>query len=327
MKQLTEAAILAYGRSEQRQSTMTTPNPTAPDWITRSTTEQPNTATAAIDTLSTREIVAAIAAEDAKVPAAVAAVGDAIAAVVDAVVERWERGGRLIYVGAGTSGRLGVLDASEILPTFGVAPGRIIGVIAGGEQALTTPVESVEDRPETGEADIAALDVGPNDVVLGIAASGRTPYVLGAVRAAHQRGAFTGGLACTEPSALEADVDVMIAPVVGPEAITGSTRMKAGTAQKLVLNTISTTVMIRLGKTFGNLMVDVQATNDKLRHRTVTIVTSATGITEREAKLLLFAANNEPKTAIVMALGGVDAEEARARLAAHDGHVRAAIAG
>ncbi len=297
----------------------------ANSWIDQSVTESRNDATSNIDTLPTRDVVAAIAAEDAKVPAAVAAVGDAIAAVADAVVERWERGGRLIYVGAGTSGRLGVLDASEILPTFGVAPGRIIGLIAGGDRALTTPVESVEDSTETGEADINLLEVGADDVVLGIAASGRTPYVIGAVRAARQRGAFTSGLACTDPSALAAEVHVMIAPIVGPEAVTGSTRMKAGTAQKLVLNTLSTTVMIKLGKTFGNLMVDVQPTNDKLRRRTVSIVTAATGITEREAKLLLFAANDDPKTAIVMALKGVKADEARARLAAHNGHVRAAI--
>lgn len=299
----------------------------ADDWIGQSVTESRNEATRDIDTLSAREVVAAIAAEDAKVPAAVAAVGDAIAALADVVVECWGQGGRLIYVGAGTSGRLGVLDASEILPTFGVAPGRIIGLIAGGERALTTPVESVEDSPEAGAADVAALEVGAYDVVLGIAASGRTPYVLGAVKAARLRGAWTAGLACTDPSALAAEVDLMIAPIVGPEVITGSTRMKAGTAQKLVLNTLSTTVMIRLGKTFGNLMVDVQSTNYKLRQRTVTIVTSATGISASEAKRLLFAANDEPKTAIVMALAQIGAEEARARLATHKGHVRAAING
>ena len=299
----------------------------ADDWIGQSVTESRNEATRDIDTLSTREVVAIIAAEDAKVPAAVAAVGDAIAALADVVVECWGNGGRLIYVGAGTSGRLGVLDASEILPTFGVAPGRIIGLIAGGERALTTPVESVEDNPEAGAADVTALEVGAYDVVLGIAASGRTPYVLGAVKAARSRGAWTAGLACTDPSALAAEVDLMIAPIVGPEVITGSTRMKAGTAQKLVLNTLSTTVMIRLGKTFGNLMVDVQSTNYKLRQRTVTIVTSATGISASEAKRLLFAANDEPKTAIVMALAQIGVEEARVRLATHKGHVRAAIKG
>jgi N-acetylmuramic acid 6-phosphate etherase len=299
----------------------------ADDWIGQSVTESRNEATRNIDMLSTREVVAAIAAEDAKVPAAVAAVGDAIAALADVVVECWGHGGRLIYVGAGTSGRLGVLDASEILPTFGVAPGRIIGLIAGGERALTTPVETVEDSPEAGAADVTALEVGAYDVVLGIAASGRTPYVLGAVKAARARGAWTAGLACTDPSALAAEVDLMIAPIVGPEVVTGSTRMKAGTAQKLVLNTLSTTVMIRLGKTFGNLMVDVQSTNYKLRQRTVTIVTSATGISASEAKRLLCAANDEPKTAIVMALAEIGAEEARARLTTHNGHVRAAIKG
>jgi N-acetylmuramic acid 6-phosphate etherase len=299
----------------------------ADDWIGRSTTEQRNERTTTIDTLPTREVVAAITAEDMRVPVAVAAVGDAIAALADVVVERWHRGGRLIYVGAGTSGRLGVLDASEILPTFGVAPGRIIGLIAGGQPALTTPVEAVEDSPEQGAADLAALDVGPDDVVLGLAASGRTPYVIGAVRAASERGAYTAGLACTSPSALESEVDLMIAPVVGPEVVTGSTRMKAGTAQKLVLNTLSTTIMIRLGKTFGNLMVDVQPTNEKLRQRAIRIVVSATGISADDAKRLLAAADEEPKTAIVMALTGLDADLARTRLAAHGGHVRAAIEG
>ena len=288
-------------------------------------TEGANPATAAIDTMSTREIVAAINAEDAHVASVVAAVGEEIAHLVDVVVSRLKDGGRLIYVGAGTSGRLGVLDAAECPPTFNTAPDQIVGVIAGGHVALTRAVEAVEDDPEQGKHDLLALDVGPNDVVLGIAASGRTPYVLGALAEARARGAFVAGLACTQPSLLADAVQVMIAPIVGPEAITGSTRMKAGTAQKLVLNTLSTTVMIRLGKTFGNMMVDVQPTNEKLRRRAVRIVAMATGLNPEDAQQFLAAANGEVKTAIVMALAGVDVAHARQRLAASAGHVRQAV--
>jgi N-acetylmuramic acid 6-phosphate etherase len=289
-------------------------------------TESINPATAAIDSMSASEIVAAIAAEDAKVALAVAAVGDDIARLVDAATERMRRGGRLIYVGAGTSGRLGVLDASECPPTFSTRPEQVVGVIAGGAPALTRSVEEVEDRPEAGRHDISALDIGPDDVVLGIAASGRTPYVLGAVAEARSRGAFVAGLACTHPSPLGDAVELMIAPIVGPEVIAGSTRMKAGTAQKLVLNTLSTAVMIRLGKTFGNLMVDVRPLNSKLRRRAVSIVATATGLAHDQARIVLEAAGYEPKTAIVMALTSVAADEARRRLAASGGHVRAALA-
>ena len=288
-------------------------------------TEGANPATAAIDSMSTREIVGAINAEDARVASAVATVGEEIAHLVDVVVSRLKDGGRLIYVGAGTSGRLGVLDAAECPPTFNTAPDQIVGVIAGGHAALTHAVEAVEDDPEQGKHDLLALDVGPNDVVLGIAASGRTPYVLGAVAHAKQRGAFVAGLACTAPSPLAEVVQIMIAPIVGPEVITGSTRMKAGTAQKLVLNTLTTTTMIHLGKTFGNLMVDVQPTNAKLRQRAVRIVAMATGVDHHEAQRLLDAANGEVKTAIVVALANVDVDQARRRLAVSAGIVRQAI--
>jgi N-acetylmuramic acid 6-phosphate etherase len=289
-------------------------------------TESINCATTAIDSLSAREIVAAIAAEDTKVAPAVAAVSDAIARLVDVVVERMRRSGRLIYVGAGTSGRLGVLDAAECPPTFSTRPEQVVGLIAGGTTALTRSVEEVEDSQEAGELDIGALGVGPDDVVLGIAAGGRTPYVLGAIAAARSRGAFVAGLACTHPSPLAEAVELMIAPIVGPEVIAGSTRMKAGTAQKLVLNTLSTAVMIRLGKTFGNLMVDVQPLNSKLRRRAVSIVATATGVSDDEARSVLVAAGYEPKTAIVMLLADVAAEEARRQLAASGGQVRAALA-
>jgi N-acetylmuramic acid 6-phosphate etherase len=290
-----------------------------------SITESVNPTTATIDTLDTRAIVAAINAEDAKVAAAVAAVGDAIAQLVDVAAERMQRGGRLIYAGAGTSGRLGVLDAAECPPTFSTQPGLVVGLIAGGAPALTQAIEGIEDDPERGRADVAALGVAPDDTLLGIAASGRTPYVLGAVAEARARGAFVAGLACTESSALAEVVDLMIAPIVGPEVIAGSTRMKAGTAQKLVLNTLSTAVMIRLGKTFGNLMVDVQPLNEKLRQRTVQIVVTATGLDREEARALLARAGGQPKTAIVMALANVDAQEAQRRLTHSGGHVRAAL--
>jgi N-acetylmuramic acid 6-phosphate etherase len=288
-------------------------------------TEAQNPATMQIDSLPTREIVAAITNEDASVVPAVAAVGDAIAELVDRVVEGMQQGGRLFYVGAGTSGRLGVLDAAECPPTFNTPPGLVVGLIAGGAKALTQPIEAIEDQPESGRADIAAHNIGSHDVVLGIAASGRTPYVLGALAEARERGAVVAGLACTHPSPLAEVVDIMIAPLVGPEVISGSTRMKAGTAQKLVLNTLSTAVMIRLGKTFGNLMVDVQALNSKLRQRTINIVATATGIDRAEAQAVLAQANEEPKTAIVMVLAQVSADEARQRLAKSQGHVRAAL--
>jgi N-acetylmuramic acid 6-phosphate etherase len=300
---------------------------TPTDWLSTSSTEAINPATTEIDTLSPRDVVAAIAAEDAKVVPAVAAEGEMIAQLAAIVAERMRRGGRLIYAGAGTSGRLGVLDASEIPPTFGLDAGRVAGVIAGGPAALTNSVEAVEDDAEAGRRDIAGLDTGPNDVVLGIAASGRTPYVLGAIVEARRRGAFCAGLACTRPSPLAAEVDLMIAPVVGPEVITGSTRMKAGTAQKLVLNTLSTTVMIQLGKTYGNLMVDVRPTNEKLRRRAAAIVAQATGLPMEEARRHLEAAGYEPKTAIVMVVAKVTAGEARRRLAASAGHIRRALAG
>lgn len=289
-------------------------------------TEGVNPATATIDTMTTREIIAAIADQDIRVPHAVAAEGDQIARLADIVVERMQRGGRLVYVGAGTSGRLGVLDAAECPPTFGISADRVVALIAGGTTALTRSLEAVEDDADLGKHDVGSINVGSHDVVLGIAASGRTPYVLGALEEARSRSAFVAGLACTRPSPLADAVDLIIAPVVGPEVITGSTRMKAGTAQKLVLNTLTTTVMIRLGKTFGNLMVDVQAKNEKLRRRAARIVAIATGLPIDEAQQVLEAADCEAKTAIVMTLAHIDASEARRRLAVSGGHVRPALA-
>jgi N-acetylmuramic acid 6-phosphate etherase len=288
-------------------------------------TESINPATNEIDSLPTRAIVAAIAAEDALVAPAVAAVGGAIAQLADIIVERMRRGGRLIYAGAGTSGRLGALDAAECPPTFGTDPTQVVALIAGGPAALTRAIEGAEDSAEQGARDVAELDVGQDDVLLGIAASGHTPYVLGAAAEARRRGAFVAGLACAYPSPLADAVELVIAPIVGPEVIAGSTRMKAGTAEKLVLNALSTTVMIRLGKTFGNLMVDVRPTNAKLRRRAARIVAAATGLELDVAQQLLDATGGEVKTAIVMELAHVGADEARRRLIACEGHVRRAL--
>lgn len=295
-------------------------------WIASSATEERNPRTVGIDLLPPEEIAAAILAEDAMVAPIVALEAPVIGRLATIVADRLQTGGRLLYTGAGTSGRLGVLDAAECPPTYGTDPNQIIGLIAGGPSALTRSIEGAEDDPGQGAADIAAHNVSDQDVVLGIAASGRTPYVIGAVAEARQRGAVVAGLACTRPSPLESAVDLMIAPVVGPEVVTGSTRMKAGTAQKLVLNTLTTTVMILLGKTFGNLMVDVQPTNEKLRYRAARIVAMATGLAEAEAAALLDQAGSDPKVAIVMALADVDVEEAGQRLNISGGRVRQAIA-
>ncbi len=290
-------------------------------------TEARHPQTCDIDQRSTAEIVALLLTEEARVVPAVLAEHQAIAQLADLVAERLSAGGRLIYVGAGTSGRLGMLDAVELQPTFGIDPGQVIALIAGGPAAFTRAVEAAEDDATAGEADLAALNVGPQDVVLGISASGRTPYVLGACTEARSRGAFTAGLTCNHPSPLAELVDLLIAPIVGPEVIAGSTRLKAGTAQKLVLNALSTTVMIKLGKTFGNLMADVRPTNQKLWHRAVSIIMQATGLPQEDARRLLDLAGGETKTALVMALAGVDVAEARRRLAGSKGRVSDAIRG
>jgi N-acetylmuramic acid 6-phosphate etherase len=293
--------------------------------LDRLDTERVNAATADLDRLSPLAIVRAMNAEDATVADAVAAELPRVAAAVEEITARLRRGGRLVYVGAGTSGRLGVLDAAECPPTFGTPPELVVGLIAGGPTALTEAVEAVEDRAEAGRDDAARLGITDADAVVGIAASGRTPYVLGAVAHARGRGAFTVGLACNRGTPLEAAVALMIAPVVGPEVIAGSTRLKAGTAQKMVLNMLSTGAMVLLGKTYGNLMVDLRATNAKLRRRAVGIVRAATGLDETGAAALLRASGGEAKTAIVAARAGIDPPEARARLAAAGGSVRAAL--
>lgn len=288
-------------------------------------TEARNPASAEIDRLPTLQMLQIINREDAMVPKAVGKELPHIAAAVDAIVERIQRGGRLIYVGAGTSGRLGALDASECPPTFSTPPDLVVAVIAGGDRALRETAEGAEDCEEAGHADLALLAVTSHDAVVGLAASGSTPYVLGALAEARARGALTISVACNPGAPIAALADIAITPVVGPEVISGSTRMKAGTAQKLVLNMLSTCTMIRLGKTYGNLMVDLQATNAKLRRRAQRIVAQATGLGHEEAAALLQACGGEVKTAIVSHLAGLSPDEARERLQAAGGRVRAAL--
>ncbi|MET9441540.1 N-acetylmuramic acid 6-phosphate etherase [Streptomyces sp. NPDC006610] len=280
---------------------------------------------AEIDRLSTLEIATLMNGEDAGVPAAVARELPRIAAAVDAVAERMARGGRLVYAGAGTAGRLGVLDASECPPTFNTDPAQVVGLVAGGRDALVTSVEGAEDSAELARRDLDALGLTAGDAVVGVSASGRTPYAVGAVEHARAHGALTVGLACNPGSALAAAAEHGIEVVVGPELITGSTRLKAGTAQKLVLNMISTITMIRLGKTYGNLMVDVRASNDKLRARSRRIVALATGAGDDEIEAALAATGGEVKDAILTILGQVDAPTAARLLAESGGRLREAL--
>jgi len=288
-------------------------------------TEKVNPATTEIDCMSPLEIVQAMNAEDAKVAEAVRQELPRIARAIEEIAARLRRGGRLIYFGAGTSGRLGALDASECPPTFNMPVEKIIGCIAGGPIALSQAAEDFEDSTEAGRADVARLGITEADALVGIAASGRTPYVLGAIAYAKEMRTLTIGLACNLDTPLEKEVQIMIAPVVGPEVITGSTRLKAGTAQKMVLNMLSTGSMILLGKTFGNLMVDVQATNHKLQRRAVTIVRQATGLDEDAAEALLRSSGGEVKTAIVAGRTNISPELARDQLAAHGNVVRATL--
>lgn len=290
-------------------------------------TEQRNPRSARIDTLSSVEIVDLINAEDRIVADAVADEREAIARTIDLVVEAFEGGGRLIYVGAGTSGRLGVLDAAEMPPTFGTEPSMVQGIIAGGFEALVRSQEGAEDRPDDGARAVEERAVGPADFVLGIATSGTTPFVHGALDRARERGARTGILLCTPPSPglMEAH-DVVIAPLVGPEVVTGSTRMKAGTATKMVLNIITTGSMIRIGKVFGNLMVDLQATCEKLQDRGERILMTVLGLERRESTALLEESDGHVKTALLMRRCGVGREEA-ARMLREAGGVLARILG
>ncbi|MFG2651174.1 N-acetylmuramic acid 6-phosphate etherase [Streptomyces sp. NPDC048436] len=278
-----------------------------------------------IDRLPTEEIARIMNGEDATVPTAVAEQLPAIAAAIDGTAERMARGGRLIYAGAGTAGRLGVLDASECPPTFNTDPEEVVGLIAGGPSAMVTAVEGAEDSKELAAKDLDGLRLTADDVVVGVSASGRTPYAIGAVEHARRQGALTIGLSCNADSALAAAADHGIEVVVGPELLTGSTRLKAGTAQKLVLNMLSTITMIRLGKTYGNLMVDVRASNEKLRARSRRIVALATGASDTEIEAALAATDGEVKNAILTILGSVDGPTAAELLASSGGHLRAAL--
>jgi N-acetylmuramic acid 6-phosphate etherase len=287
-------------------------------------TEAQNPRTTDIDTLSSLEIVTLINDEDSKVAAAVRRELPNIARSVDVIVERMKQGGRLFYFGAGTSGRLGVLDASEMPPTYSSPPAWVQGFIAGGDVALRRSVEGAEDDPQAGAQVVREAQVSASDVVVGITASGGAPWLLGAVGEAQRRGAATIALTCNPDSPLARRAEVVIAPVVGPEVVAGSSRMKAGTAQKMVLNMLSTATMIQLGKVYGNLMVDVQPTNAKLRRRAVRILQQAAGADPQAAQAALEATGYQVKPALVMLLAGVDPDEARRRLAAADGFVRRA---
>ncbi|MGW1943036.1 N-acetylmuramic acid 6-phosphate etherase [Streptomyces sp. NPDC001940] len=278
-----------------------------------------------IDQLSTLEIAQIMNGEDASVPTAVAEQLPQIASAIDGTAERMARGGRLVYAGAGTAGRLGVLDASECPPTFNTDPSEVVGLIAGGPSAMVKAVEGAEDSKELAAEDLDALGLTADDVVVGISASGRTPYAIGAVEHARGRGALTIGLSCNADSALAAAADHGVEVVVGPELLTGSTRLKAGTAQKLVLNMLSTITMIRLGKTYGNLMVDVRASNEKLRARSRRIVALATGADDADIEAALAATDGEVKNAILVILGSVDGPTAARLLTDSKGHLRAAL--
>lgn len=278
-----------------------------------------------IDLLSSQEIVERLNQQDKQVPLAVEAVLPQIAQAVDKITAAFKQGGRLIYLGAGTSGRLGVLDASECPPTFGVSDQMVIGLIAGGKEAMFTAQEGAEDNATLGAHDLQQIDFSSKDVLVGIAASGRTPYVIGALEYANDLGATTIALSCNPGSPIAEIAQIAISPVVGPEALTGSTRLKSGTAQKLVLNMLTTASMIRLGKSYQNLMVDVRATNRKLIARAVRIVMQATDCQREEAEALLKESHNNAKLAILMHLTGMNYEQATAKLSQSDGFLRRAM--
>lgn len=293
--------------------------------LTGMTTEKRNPRTMQLDTMSELEIVTTMNEEDARVPLAIAKKLPQIAQAAHWAAEAFEQGGRLFYMGAGTSGRLGVLDAAECPPTFGVAPGMVVGLIAGGEQAFLKAVEGAEDDRALGQSDLEAHGLNAKDMVIGIAASGRTPYVLGGLAYAKSVGCRTAAIACNTGSEIGRAADLAIEVEVGPEVLTGSTRLKSGTAQKLILNMISTASMVRTGKVYQNLMVDVMQNNEKLHTRAENIVMDATGVTRGEARSAIDAAGGSVKVAITMLLADCSAGEARSRLEKAGGHVRAAI--
>ena len=293
--------------------------------LTRATTEQRNPRSMGLDRMSSLEIAKLMNDEDKGVALAVEKVLPEVAEAIDWARESLGKGGRLIYIGAGTSGRLGVLDAAECPPTFGVEPGVVVGLIAGGDRALTTSVEGAEDDPILCEEDLRSLGLNSKDLVVGLAASGRTPYVLGGFAYAKKVGCRTVAISCNSESAIGRDACLSIEPVTGPEVLTGSTRLKAGTAEKMVLNMISTGSMVGLGKAYENLMVDVQQSNHKLTSRAVNIFCEATGCSVESAREALDRSLQDVKVAVVMLLAGISVEEARGRLESSSGHVREAL--
>lgn len=295
------------------------------DTLSKLVSEGRNPDTMDIDTLNSLDLVTRINEQDKQVPEAIENELPQIAKAVDVISEAFVSGGRLLYVGAGTSGRLGILDASECPPTFGVDESMVIGLIAGGHEAIFRAQESAEDSLELGQKDLLKQKLNNKDVVVGIAASGRTPYVIGALKYATSVGATTVSLSCNPDSAIARCADIAISPIVGPEVLTGSTRMKSGTAQKLILNMLSTASMIRTGKSYQNLMVDVKATNEKLITRATNIVMQATECSREEATDVLQQSHNEVKTAILMKLCGISYDIAKQRLANSSGFLRKAI--
>lgn len=300
-------------------------NPTLLHSLAQMTTEQRNPRSLNIDCMTAIDIVQLINQEDLLVAKAVEKCLPHIAEAVEKIEHAFTNGGRLVYIGAGTSGRLGVLDASECPPTYGVPPEMVVGIIAGGERALRRPVEGAEDNYEQGKADLQAVDFCEKDVLVGIAASGRTPYVIGALEYAKSLGAITVSIASNAGCAMSQIADIAIETVVGAEVLTGSSRMKSGTAQKLVLNMLTTASMIRIGKCYQNLMVDVQASNEKLKARAVKIVMEATGCTKETAEITLLQADNHAKVAILMILANVDKPQAEKMLAENQGKLRQAL--
>ena len=278
-----------------------------------------------LDALPTIELVPRFTQQDTLVADAVKATLPDVARVVDAAAAALKAGGRIIYMGAGTSGRLGVLDASECPPTFGVPHGLVVGLIAGGPGALLKAVEGAEDNAQLGEDDLVTLSLSPVDLVVGLAASGRTPYVIGGLKYANRVGCTTVAISCNPDSPIAHEAAIAISPVVGPEALTGSTRLKSGTAQKLVLNMISTGAMVKFGKVYQNLMVDMKATNIKLVDRACRMLMEATGVQREQAEAVLKQTDYEVKPAILMVLSGLDASAARDRLELHQGFLRAAL--
>lgn len=285
------------------------------------TTEQRNKNTTHIDTMSTLEMVKTINSEDEKIAQAVGTQDEKIAQVIDIGAKRYHDGGRLIYIGAGTSGRLGVLDAVELVPTYGIKPERAIGLIAGGKSAMYLAVEGAEDDPNLAENDLKKINLSEKDIVLGIAASGRTPYVIGGLDYAKKVGAATVAVACVKNSLIGQHAEVAIEAVTGPEVVTGSTRMKAGTAQKMILNMISTGIMIRQGKVYENVMIDVLPTNEKLVERAKRIISTVTGISKEQASRVLKEADKDVGLAIVMAKTKMNKEQAETLLAENHGNV------